>query len=209
MKGQKKWTYATMDSWVKEGSAKARQLPRRYPIYDILEELDETLPAWTIIDEPEEPLQPLEDVPLLERYPWAGELKRVHPQKQEREHGSEERRMMPLYGSVMVDPNPKGRRQKYIERSMYKNQEINLHPRYLQRPRKGEKVEIDDKEHWKRHRTPGIWQLEPKMREEIYRQQEEEHIDENGFVRNKGSFSIPGAADDKVLADDPLKALEA
>mmetsp|Transcript_73112 Transcript_73112/g.136666 ORF Transcript_73112/g.136666 Transcript_73112/m.136666 type:complete len:259 (-) Transcript_73112:35-811(-) len=90
------------------GSHSARKMPRRYELYDKLEEYDETLPYFTIISEPDEPEEATENVPLSERYAWAGDIK-WHPKKLE-----ENKRLEPLFGSsVWQNLKPMTRRQKW------------------------------------------------------------------------------------------------
>lgn len=134
------------------GSYGARQLPRRYPLYDILEELDETLPQYTIISEPEEPLEPVLHVPLNKRYPWAGKLEKVHPRKMKREHGRNPNRMEPLFGSwTGAGSPPRNRMQKYVLRRGFPSYN---YPPWLNHPgTPGWKIDPD--EPWRKHRGPG------------------------------------------------------
>ncbi|CAJ1365086.1 unnamed protein product, partial [Effrenium voratum] len=101
----------------KYGSYGARQVPRRYPLYDILEELYDKVPTYTIVSEPDVPMEPVMKVPLTERYPWAGDLSKVHPLKQEKEHGENEDRMEPLWAAWNgAGHPPQGREQMYEKR---------------------------------------------------------------------------------------------
>jgi len=53
------------------GSPDALHRPIRYLLYDIMEEIDQKIPSCTIVREPEEPKNPIPNVPLVKRYPWA------------------------------------------------------------------------------------------------------------------------------------------
>lgn len=147
------------------GSHGARKVPRRYPLYDILEMIDSTVPTYTIISEPKDPLQPVEKVPLLKRYPWAGDLTRVHKRKIKEENGLKESRMEPFFGSwTGAGLPPKGRRQGYIARRGFPTYN---HPPWLNRPLIGEEVWVPGNMSWKKHRSPEPWQLKPKKRQEL------------------------------------------
>lgn len=144
------------------GSAGARQVPRRYKLYDILEELDETVPWYTVISEPEEPMEPVFDVPLYKRYPWAKKLK-VPKKKIKKEWKSP---MEPLFGSITgTQLPPTGRRQRYIERRGWPNVK---YPVWLNKPLKGTEVFVDNNMEWKKDRRPEPSQLRGKARQEAY-----------------------------------------
>lgn len=115
------------------GSFPARQLPRRYPLYDILEHLDKKVPVYTIISEPEEPLRPVYDVPLKDRYPWAGKLNKVHWKKY-KEEKSWKTGLEPLFGNIYTENlPPQGRRQTYVDRKGWHNFAKWKHPIWLNR----------------------------------------------------------------------------
>jgi hypothetical protein len=147
------------------GSHGARKVPRRYPLYDILEMIDSTVPTYTVISEPKDPMMPVEKVPLLKRYPWAGDLTRVHGRKKKEEDGLKESRMEPFFGSwTGAGLPPKGRRQGYIARRGFPTYN---HPPWLNRPLIGEEVWVPGNMSWKKHRSPQPWQLKPKKRQEL------------------------------------------
>lgn len=135
------------------GSHGARKVPRRYPLYDILEMMDERVPTYTIISQPEEPLEPVYGVPLVDRYPWAGSLEKVHKRKQEKEHGTNEDRMEPFFGSwTGAGMPPMGRRQRYVARRGFPTYNS---PPWLNRPLIGHEgmwKKVDGHTAWKRHR---------------------------------------------------------
>merc|ERR1719401_685183 len=120
------------------GTAKARWVPRRYELYDILEEMDKNVPWYTVISEPEVPKEPVMDVPLMERYPWAEPFK-THPKKIELESGED--RLEPLFGSFTSQCLPPiGRRQNYIERRGWPKYN---YPPWLNRPLVGTGIRFD------------------------------------------------------------------
>jgi hypothetical protein len=82
------------------GSWRGARLPKRYPLYDILEDIDENVPDYTIVEEPEEPMQPVYDVGIKKRYPWAGPLDRLTDEKIEKER-TWDSGMEPLHGSII------------------------------------------------------------------------------------------------------------
>jgi hypothetical protein len=82
------------------GSWRAARLPRRYPLYDILEDLDDKVPDYTIVEEPEEPMKPVYDVGIEKRYPWAKPLDRLTEEKIEQER-TWDSGMEPLYGNII------------------------------------------------------------------------------------------------------------
>lgn len=108
----KKAKYAKVMNF-REIYGKKMKRPRRWPLYDIMEHLHEKYPQYTVINEPNVPLQPVWDVPVTERYPWAGPLK-MNKVREEREnespmevyHGSYARTILP----------PLTRHQRYIHR---------------------------------------------------------------------------------------------
>eukprot|EP00443_Scrippsiella_acuminata_P099202 CAMPEP_0115621200 /NCGR_PEP_ID=MMETSP0272-20121206/25605_1 /TAXON_ID=71861 /ORGANISM="Scrippsiella trochoidea, Strain CCMP3099" /LENGTH=303 /DNA_ID=CAMNT_0003057315 /DNA_START=50 /DNA_END=961 /DNA_ORIENTATION=- len=176
------------------GSWDAMRQPRRYELYDILEELDETTPWYTIVSEPEEPMLPVEGVPLKERYPWAGDLQRVHPDKEEMEN-SEEDRMAPLFLPLSKAPPPTGRRQRYIERRGFAT---GKQPPWLNRPEIGYEVHVPHDMPFKKHRQPEPWQMGPKLRQQWKEEQAAKQLAAGGQV-----------ADDVEEDDDLDAALDA
>lgn len=92
-----------------------KRAPKRYMMYEILERM----PAeWEIIEEPEEPLDPVENVPLAERYPYAGPfVHKMHPQRIAQE---EEEPLRPFFGNYLGGyAVPKGRVENRIDRKGY------------------------------------------------------------------------------------------
>merc|ERR1712060_251713 len=78
-------------------------------------ELDDEIPHFTIVEEPDVIPQPLEEVGLLERNPWAGALGCIPEWKIEKESGPDQ--WEPLLASWTGKGRPPlGRRQRYIER---------------------------------------------------------------------------------------------
>ncbi|CAE8640752.1 unnamed protein product [Polarella glacialis] len=147
------------------GSHGARKVPRRYPLYDILEEIDERIPTYTVLTEPEDPYAPREKVALVERYPWAGSLAGVNKKKQDMEHGENDERMEPLFGSwTGAGLPPTGRRQRYILHTGFPTYNL---PPFLNRPLIGEGVKVTGNMEWKKHRAPEPWQLTSKKRREL------------------------------------------
>jgi len=111
------------------GSHSARKLPRRYELYDKLEEYDDTLPYYTILSEPDKPEEASENVPLSERYAWAGEVN-MHPQKLE-----ENKRLEPLYGSsVWQNLKPMTRRQKWEGQARKGHFQSHNYPKWAYEP---------------------------------------------------------------------------
>merc|ERR1719401_2540022 len=147
------------------GTAKARWVPRRYDLYDILEEMDKTTPWYTVISEPEVPKEPVMDVPLMERYPWAEPFK-THPKKIELESGDD--RMEPLFGSFTTQNLPPlGRRQRYIERRGWPGYH---YPPWLNRPLVGTGLRFKKAKYekrdlvWSKDRRPPKWLLSGRNR---------------------------------------------
>eukprot|EP00931_Biecheleriopsis_adriatica_P023390 TRINITY_DN1477_c0_g1_i1.p1 TRINITY_DN1477_c0_g1~~TRINITY_DN1477_c0_g1_i1.p1 ORF type:complete len:296 (-),score=70.66 TRINITY_DN1477_c0_g1_i1:125-961(-) len=159
------------------GSRSARQLPRRYPLYDILEEIHETVPTYTVISEPEEPLEPVLGVELTKRYPWAGSLDKVNKKKQEMEHGTNDERMEPYFGSwTGAGLKPQGRMQLYIKRMGFPSYN---YPPWVNRPLDGEQVKVPGDLAWSKHRTPELWQYTPQKRKAILAERGETEEDED------------------------------
>jgi len=151
------------------GSASARQVPRRYKLYDILEELDETVPWYTVVSEPEEPKEPVWDVPLAKRYPWAGSLDSVPKEKKRLERASP---MEPLFGSITgTQLPPTGRRQRYLDRKGWPAEKL---PPWLNRPLIGTEVYVPSNMPFKKDRRPEPWQLKGKAREEAIQKRKEQ-----------------------------------
>jgi len=134
-------------------SSRARKVARRYPLYDILEEMDKTCPEYTIMSEPEEPLLPVEDVPLVERYPWAGSLEGVADWVKERE-GSNDTKSEPLYRSLQQAPPPQARLQSFIQRRGHLVKELRKGPEWMWRPMVGEEVWVPHDKPFKKDRRP-------------------------------------------------------
>jgi len=109
------------------GSYRFEKRPIRYPIYDILEYLENKIPCYTIVSEPEEPMRPVLDVPLTMRYPWAGALEKIHPWKIKNE---DESPMERLHGNIRTElPPPTTRVQKMIARRGFPTQK---YPRWME-----------------------------------------------------------------------------
>jgi hypothetical protein len=145
------------------GSSKARQMPRRYELYDVLEEMTAKVPTYTIIEEPEEPILPVFDVGIKERYPWAGPLENVNWRKIEEEENYYTA-MEPLYGSsVHQNSAPSGRTQTYEQRRGYER--ASKFPMWLNIPVKGAEIgkEKINNLQWQKDRRPRRWQLTPKQ----------------------------------------------
>jgi len=117
------------------GSWKAARLPRRYPLYDILEDLDEKVPYWTIIEEPEEPLKPVYDVGIKQRYPWAEPLDRLTEEKIEQEK-TWDSGMEPFFGNkVHTALPPLGLVQNFeMRKGTYLYRERAKYPPWLNKP---------------------------------------------------------------------------
>ena len=162
------------------GTRGAEKPPRRYPLYDILEELDTTTPAYTVVSEPEEPMMPVEGVPLIERYPWAGELKTPEA-KQYMEDPSNEDRLEPYFGSITgANLPPLSREQKYVHRYGWPHYN---YPPWLNRPKIGEGVQIPGDTPWKKDRTPAFEHLSKMKQAAILKAQAEaegEALEEGG-----------------------------
>eukprot|EP00913_Durusdinium_trenchii_P001179 g1083.t1 len=136
----------------KYGSYGARQLPRRYPLYDILEEVYSKVPTYTIVSEPDEPLEPVMKVPLTERYPWAGSLSK--------EHGTNEDRMEPLFAAWNgAGHPPRGREQTFEKRMGWPsyNHPPGAQP-WINKPLIGTDIQVPSDMKWKKHREPEDWQ---------------------------------------------------
>lgn len=146
----------------KYGSYTARQVPRRYPLYDILEELYDKVPTYSIVSEPEEPMKPVFKVPLTERYPWAGDLSKVNKKKQRKEHGMNEDRMEPLFGAFNgVNRPPMGRWEKYEKRMGHPTYN---YPPWLNKPLIGHDIKVPGDMKWSKHRHPEKWQKNTEQR---------------------------------------------
>ncbi|CAJ1388486.1 unnamed protein product, partial [Effrenium voratum] len=146
----------------KYGSYGARQVPRRYPLYDILEELYDKVPTYTIVSEPDVPMEPKMKVPLTERYPWAGDLSKVHPLKQEKEHGENEDRMEPLWAAWNgAGHPPQGREQMYEKRMGWPTYN---HPPWINKPMIGQDIKVSSSQKWSKHRDPKSWQYNTPQR---------------------------------------------
>lgn len=147
------------------GTNAALAVPRRYPLYDILEELDETTPVYTVVEEPEEPMLPVEGVPITKRYPWAGGLGKLPKAKIEMEAPGAEERLEPYFGSI-VGSNlpPTGRRQRYVYRQGWPNYN---HPPWVNKPLIGQEVRVPGDMPWSKDRTPKMWQLKKTRQREI------------------------------------------
>jgi len=163
------------------GSHGARKVPIRYPLYDILEEIDEKIPAYTVVSEPEEFYKPDRDAPLTERYPWAGSLEKVPQQKQDLENGEDA--LEPLFGSIVYENlPPTGRSQNYVLRRGWPRYD---HPPWINRPKWGTEVKVPHRMKWKKDRRPEEWQLPRSLREQFKKPErlettelEEEVLDE-------------------------------
>lgn len=143
------------------GSHSARKVPRRYDLYDKLEEIDETVPVYTVVSEPEEPMQPEMDAPIARRYPWAGKLMKLHEEKQKLEN-DRETALEPYFGSFTKQNLPPiGRRQQYVFRRGWPRYN---HPPWINRPLIGEGVKVTGGTKWKKDRRPQPWQLSRKNR---------------------------------------------
>lgn len=175
------------------GSHGARKVPRRYPLYDLLEEYDKTLPTYTVVWEPEEPMKAVEDVPLLERYPWANSLKKVNKKKQEMESGDD--KMERLFGSYTRENlPPMSRRQKYVPRMGYPHYN---YPPWINRPLAGTELQIPAATRWKKDRRPTFEQLPYKEQEAILLQQ--------AMQKQEPDPALVAVGDD---VDDALDAME-
>lgn len=165
LKGAKKM--AVLRKRKNYGTHGARKVPRRYPLYDILEELDEKLPWYTVISEPEEPLDPVMDVPLLERYPWAESLEKVPKEKQEKE-SRPATGMEPYFGSfTRQNLPPRGRRQLYVFRRGVPRYN---HPPWINRPLIGQGVKVIHNLPYKKDRRPRMEWLTVRERKRLKRQ---------------------------------------
>merc|ERR1712032_678971 len=117
------------------GSKGARYVPTRYPVYDKLEEYDETLPWYTVISEPEDPQKSYRDAPLLNRYPWAEPFKT--PEKKQEAEANPHKALEPYFGNFIHDvPPPLTRTQLYIERRGFPTYQ---YPPWINKPKFGTK----------------------------------------------------------------------
>merc|ERR1712190_393593 len=162
------------------GSHGARKVPRRYELYDILEKIDETIPTYTVVSEPEEPLQPVFDVPLKERYPWAEPLDKV-PLKKRIEEESWETGMEPYFGSYTKQNLPPiGRRQNYVHRRGWPRYN---HPPWINRPLIGSGEDFKkEKFHgveFKKDRRPDKWKQMTEVAFDDAEFEEDEEFDED------------------------------
>jgi len=172
----------------KYGSYTARQVPRRYPLYDILEEVYDKVPTYSIISEPDEPLEPVMKVPLVERYPWAGSLEKVHFRKKEKEDGKNDDRMEPLFAQWNgAGRPPMSRAEKYEKRMGWPSYN---HPPWLNAPKVGTDLLVRPGRKWKKHRDPKPWQYKTTQRKwlawvEERKQREKEIYEEVGYVHEE------------------------
>jgi len=152
------------------GTHGARKVPRRYPIYDLLEELDETTPTYTVVSEPDMPEAPVEDVPLTARYPWAGSLDKVPQAKQDMEE-SYPSKMEPYFGSwTRQNLPPMGRRQRYEERRGVPSYN---YPPWINRPLIGEGIrKVSGSYPYLKDRRPKFWQLTRAQQAKIREQED-------------------------------------
>jgi len=153
------------------GSHQARRLPRRYPLYDKLEEYDKTLPVYTIISEPEEPLKPVEG-PLTERYPWAGDF-RVDRKTYARESDKYTRKEPFFAHFVHESPAPRGLEQQFVHRRGWPTQK---YPPWLNKPLAGSETFSKNSWYFRSYRKPAPWQYKPEMRHKLF----PEEYDEKG-----------------------------
>lgn len=84
-------------------------------MYELLEKMP---PEWEIMEEPEDPLNPVENVPLEERYPWAGAfVDKMHPARRREE---EEKPLRPWFGNYLGGFKvPSTRLEKMVDRKGY------------------------------------------------------------------------------------------
>lgn len=156
------------------GSHQARRLPRRYPLYDKLEEYDTTLPIYTVVSEPEEPLRPVEDVGLMKRYPWAGELKVGRANVKCRKEDNKYTRMEPYFANYVHEaPPPQGQEQLWVKRRGWPSYDM---PPWINKPLVGTAPNIPKTEWFRSYRKPKAWQYPKKMRGKMF----PEEYDENG-----------------------------
>merc|ERR1719401_3150603 len=200
-KGAKKW--AVFRKKKNYGSADARWVPRRYELYDLLEELDKSTPWYTVISEPEVPKEPVFDVPLDRRYPWADPFK-VHPKKFKLESSKD--RLEPLFGNfTTTNLPPIGRRQNYIERRGWPKYH---YPPWLNRPLVGTGIRFDKAKFnkkdlaWSKDRRPPKWLLGGRARKALEREQREKKL-----LRKAEAADFDDDDVDDLEAD--LEALEA
>lgn len=147
------------------GTHGARKVPRRYELYDILEEIDEKIPTYTIISEPEEPLEPVMDVPLTERYPWAGPIDSVPEEKKELE-ARVKTRLEPYFSNFTTQGLPPwGRRQQYVFRRGWPRYH---YPPWINKPKVGDGVRLPGSLPFLKDRRPKDWQLSDKQLEKKY-----------------------------------------
>merc|ERR1712203_515829 len=97
-------------------------------------------------------MQPVLDVGIAKRYPWAGELTRLTAKKIRKER-TYESSMEPFFGNIMtINRPPTGRAQQYELRRGY--QSSNLYPKWLNQPPTGLVVKPKDGERWRKDRRP-------------------------------------------------------
>jgi len=150
------------------GRPETVRLKRRYEVFDDLERIHEELPSYTVIEEPEEAMEPVEDAPLLERYPWAGSLESV-PQEFVDKENDIETALEPLFASITGrNLPPMGRRQNLIHRTGFPTQQ---HPPWLNSPLAGHEVTVDHFKPWSKDRRPTFDQLGPLAKEEYLKRQ--------------------------------------
>lgn len=136
----------------KFGSHDMRKTPRRYAIYDILEDLEKRIPTYTIISEPAEPMPAVRDVSITQRYPWIGEgrLDNLHPKKLRKESGIEEDKMEPYFGDFTREMRPPlVRREKRVTRRGWPHYNM---PPWLNRPLIGTGGKVPKDSVWKKDR---------------------------------------------------------
>merc|ERR1719414_74456 len=132
------------------GSHGARKVPRRYELYDKLEEIDETTPWYTVLSEPEEALESCRDVPIMQRYPWAGPLNEL-PKAKQRIENDTTTALEPYFGSLRDNPPPMGRTQNYVHRRGWPRYN---HPPWINRPLIGTGISKPNDKPFSKDRRP-------------------------------------------------------
>lgn len=176
------------------GTWDAVRQPRRWELWDILEEYDETWPGMTIISEPDEPMMPVEGADLQDRYPWAGKLD-VKKEFEEQEAWDSEDRLEPMSQPMWKAPPPLSRAQKWIYRRGWTGMS---QPPWLNDFEVGYEVTVPGDTLWKKFREPTPDQMGPKLRAEYEEMQ-----------RKKLTGGAAEAADDGEDGDDLDDALDA
>eukprot|EP00929_Paragymnodinium_shiwhaense_P100226 TRINITY_DN623_c0_g2_i1.p1 TRINITY_DN623_c0_g2~~TRINITY_DN623_c0_g2_i1.p1 ORF type:complete len:309 (+),score=74.84 TRINITY_DN623_c0_g2_i1:138-1064(+) len=143
------------------GSHQARRVPRRYPLYDKLEEYDDTLPVYTVVSEPEKPKRPKRgEDDVRKRYPWAGEIK-ANRRTVKREADPEER-LEPYFANYVTEaPPPQGYVQNVVHRRGWPRYN---HPPWINKPLMGQQFKVPNDMEWKKNRQPEPWQYSRKQR---------------------------------------------